>query len=57
MDASRPNPGVSYQEAPGYFRRLSAVDWLFAAALMAAALLPLTATPPSWTATSASSCC
>ena len=46
MEASRPNPGVTkpgitYQETPGYFRRLSAIDWLFGAALMASALFAL----------------
>jgi len=47
MEASRPTParpvikeGV-YTEAPGYFRRLSAIDWLFGAGLLAAALFAL----------------
>jgi len=47
MEASRPNPsrpvikdGV-YTETPGYFRRLSAIDWLFGAGLLAAALFAL----------------
>ena len=41
MEASRPNPGVIYKEAPGYFRRLTAIDWIFGAGLMAAALFAL----------------
>ncbi|MEW6025228.1 MAG: c-type cytochrome biogenesis protein CcsB [Pseudomonadota bacterium] len=47
MEASRPTPprpvlkdGV-YTEAPGYFRRLTAIDWLFGAGLLAAALFAL----------------
>jgi len=47
MEASRPTPprpvlkdGV-YTEAPGYFRRLTATDWLFGAGLLAAALFAL----------------
>lgn len=46
-EASRPTParpvikeGV-YTEAPGYFRRLTAIDWLFGAGLLAAALFAL----------------
>ncbi len=41
MEASRPNPGVIYKEAPGYFRRLSVIDWLFGAGLLAAVLFAL----------------
>ncbi|MFC4933327.1 c-type cytochrome biogenesis protein CcsB [Massilia sp. GCM10023247] len=41
MEASRPNPGTIYKEAPGYFRRLSAIDWIFGAALLGAALFAL----------------
>jgi cytochrome c-type biogenesis protein CcsB len=41
MEASRPNPGVIYKEAPGYFRSLNAVDWLFGAGLLAAVLFAL----------------
>jgi len=33
--------GGVYTEAPGYFRRLSAIDWLFGAGLLAAALFAL----------------
>jgi len=47
MEASRTTParpvikeGV-YTEAPGYFRRLTAIDWLFGAGLLAAALFAL----------------
>jgi len=47
MEASRPTParpvikdGV-YTEAPGYFRRLTAIDWLFGIGLLAAALFAL----------------
>jgi len=41
MEASHLKPPVSYTEAPGYFRRLGAADWLFGAALLAAALFAL----------------
>jgi len=50
MEASRPTPtprpvsidkGGVYTEAPGYFRRLTAIDWLFGAGLLAAALFAL----------------
>ena len=41
MEASRPNPGAIYKETPSYFRRLSAIDWLFGAGLLAAALFAL----------------
>lgn len=33
--------GGVYTEAPGYFRRLTAIDWLFGAGLLAAALFAL----------------
>jgi len=53
MEASQHKPGVAYKdpgkdidkqayrEAPGYFRSLGAVDWLFGAGLLAAALFAL----------------
>ena len=41
MEASRHNPGVIYKEAPGYFRSLNAIDWLFGAGLLAAVLFAL----------------
>ncbi|WP_027867730.1 MULTISPECIES: c-type cytochrome biogenesis protein CcsB [Massilia] len=41
MEASQPNPGAVYKEAPGYFRRLTGVDWMFGAGLLAAALFAL----------------
>ncbi|TXF98907.1 c-type cytochrome biogenesis protein CcsB [Massilia arenae] len=41
MGASQPNPGAVYKEAPGYFRRLTGVDWMFGAGLLAAALFAL----------------
>jgi len=47
MEASRPTPTTSirkdavYTEAPGYFRRLTAVDWIYALGLLAAALFAL----------------
>jgi cytochrome c-type biogenesis protein CcsB len=41
MEASRHNPGVVYKEAPGYFRSLGTVDWLFGAGLLAAVLFAL----------------
>ena len=41
MEASRQNPGVIYKEAPGYFRSLNAIDWLFGAGLLAAVLFAL----------------
>ena len=41
MEASQHKPGVVYKETPSYFRRLSAIDWLFGAGLMAAALFAL----------------
>ena len=42
MEASHKNPGVIYKEAPGYFRSLNAIDWLFGAGLLAAVLFALT---------------
>jgi cytochrome c-type biogenesis protein CcsB len=41
MEATQPKPGVIYKEAPGYFRRLSAIDWLYGAGLLAAVLFAL----------------
>lgn len=43
MEASRPNPSSSltYKETPGYFRRLNAIDWIYGAGLLAAALFAL----------------
>lgn len=43
MEASRPNPSSSltYQETPGYFRRLTPIDWIYGAGLLAAALFAL----------------
>ncbi len=43
MEASRPSPSapLTYKETPGYFRRLTAVDWLYGAGLLAAALFAL----------------
>jgi cytochrome c-type biogenesis protein CcsB len=41
MEAFQKNPGVIYKEAPGYFRSLSTVDWLFGAGLLAAVLFAL----------------
>lgn len=34
-------PATTYSQAPGYFRRLGLLDWLFAAGLLAAALYAL----------------
>jgi cytochrome c-type biogenesis protein CcsB len=41
MEASHPKPRVAYTEAPGYFRSLGALDWLFGGGLLAAALFAL----------------
>ena len=41
MEASQPNPHAVYEAAPGYFRRLTGVDWMFGAGLLAAALFAL----------------
>ena len=47
MELSQPKTGVAarstdqYQEAPGYFRRLGPLDWLYAIALCAAAQFAL----------------
>jgi cytochrome c-type biogenesis protein CcsB len=35
------NPTTTYSQAPGYFKRLGLLDWLFAAGLLAAALYAL----------------
>ncbi|MEH6436431.1 c-type cytochrome biogenesis protein CcsB [Massilia sp. DD77] len=40
MELSQASPSI-YKEEPGYFRRLNAVDWLYALALCAAALFAL----------------
>jgi cytochrome c-type biogenesis protein CcsB len=41
MEASQKSPGVIYKEAPGYFRSLTIVDWIFGAGLLAAVLFAL----------------
>ena len=41
MELSQASQSTIYKEAPGYFRRLNAIDWLYAFALCAAALFAL----------------
>jgi cytochrome c-type biogenesis protein CcsB len=41
MEISEATQTKTYTQAPGYFRRLSAFDWLFGAGLLAAALFAL----------------
>ncbi|QNA87632.1 c-type cytochrome biogenesis protein CcsB [Massilia sp. Dwa41.01b] len=41
MEASHLKTPVTYTQAPGYFRRLTAFDWVYGAALLAAALFAL----------------
>ncbi|MYM37281.1 c-type cytochrome biogenesis protein CcsB [Duganella sp. FT50W] len=42
MELMQSQPATqTYQQAPGYFKRLTAVDWLFALALLAAAIFGL----------------
>lgn len=41
MELSQSQSGQAYQEAPGYFRRLKALDWLYGVGLCAAALFAL----------------
>jgi len=43
MEASRPSPSapLTYKETPGYFRRLTSVDWIYGVGLLAAALFAL----------------
>ncbi|MES2296298.1 MAG: c-type cytochrome biogenesis protein CcsB [Pseudomonadota bacterium] len=44
MDAMHPQPAAApqaYTQAPGYFRRLSVLDWLYGALLVAASLFAL----------------
>jgi cytochrome c-type biogenesis protein CcsB len=41
MEMSPPTPTQTYIQAPGYFKRLAALDWLFALALAGGALFAL----------------
>jgi cytochrome c-type biogenesis protein CcsB len=42
MELSQPqNPAQTYAQAPGYFRRLGALDWLFAAVLLGGVVFAL----------------
>ncbi|MCA1245951.1 hypothetical protein [Massilia sp. MS-15] len=41
MQASHSHPDDVYKEAPGYFGRLTGIDWIFGAGLLAAALFAL----------------
>ncbi|WP_020655711.1 c-type cytochrome biogenesis protein CcsB [Massilia niastensis] len=41
MDLSQASQSQTYQEEPGYFRRLNAIDWLYGIGLFAAALFAL----------------
>jgi cytochrome c-type biogenesis protein CcsB len=40
-EASQTTQAPAYTQAPGYFRRLTAIDWLYGAGLLAAALFAL----------------
>ena len=46
MELSHPSQPKTYTQAPGYFKRLSALDWLFGAGLLAAALFALSRFSP-----------